>query len=381
MSTSNPTAAEVNQAYQDFLGRPADVGGLDWYLSSGKSLDEIKADLAYVGGTTVEQPTYGATSTEYIDPFAQYYQAPSAQENQFIAQRTTSQLAPRQDINYDELFTARPLTGGGNAPTATSINEAFETFFGRPADVPGIQGYLNSGKSIEQIRADLAYQALYAPETTLAPNAQYYEAPSTQQAEYISRLGGGVGVGQQPDTFTYGGFTPLDANQVRSLYTQKLGYEPTEADIEYWTRIYPMSPDVRMSPNPAQQTVNAILAASNLPQYKFLQQGVDLTGTRGVDFGGSRPAPTVFQPAPYTDYGAPQATEQPAETPFGGFFDQGFDPFDYTGIAPTPLTYTGYAPVSVPPFQGAYADLAPLPPVEAASTETGGDEGIAAIPT
>jgi hypothetical protein len=62
---------------------------------------------------------------------------------------------------------------------------------------------LQSGKSMEQINADLAYQALYAPELGLAQNVQYYEAPSQAQLGYIQSLGGGTPTFEREDTFTY----------------------------------------------------------------------------------------------------------------------------------------------------------------------------------
>jgi hypothetical protein len=56
---------------------------------------------------------------------------------------------------------------------------------------------------MEQINADLAYQALYAPELGLAQNAQYYEAPSQAQLGYIQSLGGGTPTAEREDTFSY----------------------------------------------------------------------------------------------------------------------------------------------------------------------------------
>ena len=174
-------------------------------------------------------------------------------------------LTPRTGYDYDAFYKVRPLEDGGTAPTPESINEAFEMYFNRPADMPGIQGYMGSGKSIEQIRADLAYQSLYAPELTLAPNAQYYEAPSKDQLGYIQSLGGGAPTSEREDLFSYTApiFTEQDVNEMYD----RLGYPPTAADIEYYTKIYPTSPDVRFSPNPRMQIVNAILAGSGPPQY------------------------------------------------------------------------------------------------------------------
>jgi hypothetical protein len=287
-------------------------------------------------------------------------------------------LTPRAGYDYDAFYKVRPLEDGGTAPTPESINEAFEMYFNRPADMPGIQGYMNSGKSIEQIRADLGYQSLYAPELTLAPNAQYYETPSKDQLSYIQSLGGGTPTSEREDLFSYTApiFTEQDVNEMYD----RLGYPPTAADIEYYTKIYPTSPDVRFSPNPRMQIVNAILAGSNLPQYQYLKKDVDLTGDKTFSYAGTPINPTQLAAQQYSDYrGAPPT--QPA-APFGGFFgDDNFNPFDYTGIAPTPLTYTGYDPTAVQ-YQSELANQYSVPTVPPPVSEAVGDEGIAAaLPT
>lgn len=87
------------------------------------------------------------------------------------------------------------------AITAAQLNELYETYLGRPADVAGIQGYQASGKSLSEISADLAWVAATSPEQSLASNAQYYEAPSQSQTQYIQSLGGGTPTYQNPDTF------------------------------------------------------------------------------------------------------------------------------------------------------------------------------------
>jgi hypothetical protein len=281
------------------------------------------------------------------------------------------------------------LNKEGTAPTPEAINRAFETFYNRPADTAGIQGYLQSGKSMEQINADLAYQALYAPELGLAQNAQYYEAPSQAQLGYIQSLGGGTPTAEREDTFSYTPAPPLSAEEVTSIYRDQFGYDPTPQDLKYYTQVYAMSPDVRYSANPRQQTINAILAGSGLPQYEYLKTGTDLTGTQGVNYTGTPINPSQLAArGEYIDYRTNPSTPstpltQPA-APFGGFFgDDNFNPFDYTGIAPTPLTYTGYDPTAVQ-YQSNLANLSQysVPAVAPPVSEAVGDEGIAAaLPT
>ena len=235
-------------------------------------------------------------------------------------------LTPRTGYDYDAFYKVRPLEDGGTAPTPESINEAFEMYFNRPADMPGIQGYMDSGKSIEQIRADLGYQSLYAPELTLAPNAQYYEAPSQAQLGYIQSLGGGAPTSEREDLFSY--TAPIFTEQdVIEMY-DRLGYPPTAADIEYYTKIYPTSPDVRFSPNPRMQIVNAILAGSDLPQYQYLKEGTDLTTDENFfSYAGTPRSPASIADAGYVDYRTSPSTQTMAR--FCGFFcDDNFYPFD-----------------------------------------------------
>jgi hypothetical protein len=340
----------INTAYLSTLGRPADPEGLAFYsaqLEAGRSVGEILADLNFAveSGRENVEANRQANATQNLTPQIQAARDASAgggdnlptvnlpvvNAPQLERNPVYPTLQVREDVNYDQLFGAKPLDQGGTAPTPEAINRAFETFYNRPADTAGIQGYLQSGKSMEQINADLAYQSLYAPELGLAQNAQYYEAPSQAQLGYIQSLGGGTPTFEREDTFTYTTPDPLTAEEVTSIYQKQFGYDPTPQDLEYWTQVYAMSPDVRYSANPRQQTINAILAGSDLPQYEYLKKDTDLTGTQGVNYKGTPINPT-------------QLANQPA-APFGGFFgDDNFNPFDYTGIAPTPGMYRGYDP-------------------------------------
>jgi hypothetical protein len=312
---------------------PASVQTIDLDLPTRPSVDATTSSLDMPNKQDVSDASGGASLA-----------TPSTQleSNPFFPT-----LQVREDVNYDQLFGAKPLDQGGTAPTPETINRAFETFYNRPADTAGIQGYLQSGKSMEQISADLAYQALYAPELGLAQNAQYYEAPSQAQLGYIQSLGGGTPTAEREDTFSYTPAPPLSAEEVTSIYRDQFGYDPTPQDLEYYTQVYAMSPDVRYSANPRQQTINAILAGSGLPQYEYLKTGTDLTGTQGVNYTGTPINPSQLAArGEYIDYRTtPSTPSTQTAAPFGGFFgDDNFNPFDYTGIAPTPGMYRGYDP-------------------------------------
>jgi hypothetical protein len=319
----------------DLIGRSQTGGVSNLEFDRYGGYQAVKDVYNASGGSYAPpRPSVDATNTSLTTPSTQL------ERNPFFQTYT-----PRSDVNYDELFTARSLDQGGTAPTAESINEAFETFYNRPADMPGVQGYLNSGKSIEQIRADLAYSALYSPELGLSKDVEYYEAPSATQLQYIQNLGGGAPTSTREDTFSYVEPSVITADEVRQIYTNQFGYEPTQQDIEYWTNIYPMSPAARMAGNSKQQTINAMLVGSDLPQYQYLETDTDLSGTRGQApiYTGTPMNPTQLANQQDSDYRGAAPT-QPTN-PFGGFFgDENFNPFDYTGIAPTPGMYRGYDP-------------------------------------
>jgi hypothetical protein len=334
----------------DLIGRSQTEGVLTSEFDKYGGYQAVKNVYDASGGASVAQPRVDPASVQTIDSDLPTRPSVDATNTSLATPSTQLESNPffptlqvREGVNYDQLFGAKPLDQGGTAPTPEAINRAFETFYNRPADTAGIQGYLQSGKSMEQINADLAYQALYAPELGLAQNAQYYEAPSQAQLGYIQSLGGGTPTFEREDTFTYTTPDPLTAEEVTSIYQKQFGYDPTPQDLEYWTQVYAMSPDVRYSANPRQQTINAILAGSDLPQYEYLKKDTDLTGTQGVNYKGTPINPTQLANQQYSDYRGAAPT-QPTN-PFGGFFgDENFNPFDYTGIAPTPGMYRGYDP-------------------------------------
>jgi hypothetical protein len=349
----------------DLIGRSQTGGVLTSEFDKYGGYQAVKDVYDASGGASVAQPRVDPASVQTIDLDLPTRPSVDATNTSLATPSTQLESNPffptlqvREDVNYDQLFGAKPLDQGGTAPTPETINRAFETFYNRPADTAGIQGYLQSGKSMEQINADLAYQALYAPELGLAQNAQYYEAPSQAQLGYIQSLGGGTPTFEREDTFSYTAPDPLTAKEVTSIYRDQFGYDPTPQDLEYYTQVYAMSPDVRYSPNPRQQTINAILAGSGLPQYEYLKTGTDLTGTQGVNYTGTPINPSQLAArGEYIDYRTtPSTPSTQTAAPFGGFFgDDNFNPFDYTGIAPTPLTYKGYDPTAVQ-YQSELAD-------------------------
>jgi hypothetical protein len=367
LDSSQFTAPITPSIAADLIGRSQTGGVLTSEFDKYGGYQAVKNVYDASGGASVAQPRVDPASVQTIDLDLPTRPSVDATNTSLTTPSTQLERNPffptlqvREDVNYDKTFGAegKSLEQGGTAPTPETINRAFETFYNRPADTAGIQGYLQSGKSMEQINADLAYQALYAPELGLAQNAQYYEAPSQAQLGYIQSLGGGTPTFEREDTFSYTAPDPLTAKEVTSIYRDQFGYDPTPQDLEYYTQVYAMSPDVRYSPNPRQQTINAILAGSGLPQYEYLKTGTDLTGTQGVNYTGTPINPSQLAArGEYIDYRTtPSTPSTQTAAPFGGFFgDDNFNPFDYTGIAPTPLTYKGYDPTAVQ-YQSELAD-------------------------
>jgi hypothetical protein len=70
---------------------------------------------------------------------------------------------------------------------------------------------------------------------------------------------------------------PITADEV-DIYLSRISLAMTpHRKILNTGRIYAMSrKNVRYSPNPRQQTINAMLVGSNLPEYQYLEKDTDL---------------------------------------------------------------------------------------------------------
>jgi hypothetical protein len=109
------------------------------------------------------------------------------------------------------------LSSVSSVATPVQINQAFEDYLGRPVDTSGLEGYLSMGKSIDDIRADLAYVASQSPETKLASDVKYYEAPSDLQLTYIQGLGGGIPTFTNPNLYTSSIYKTPQSSNVEAL--------------------------------------------------------------------------------------------------------------------------------------------------------------------
>lgn len=106
-------ADQINQLYRSVLGRDADAGGLNNYVRSGLSLDQVRASLE---------------------------SSPEKRSQQAAASRpAASSPAPQPAAD----------------PRAQQIRDLYRSVLGREADAGGLDTYVRSGLSIEQVRSSL----------------------------------------------------------------------------------------------------------------------------------------------------------------------------------------------------------------------------------
>lgn len=111
-TNTNARKSAIESLYQSYLGRPADAAGLDWYVNSNKTLEQIRDDFIF--------QTIGVSDT-----------------NQSANPSTSSE--------------------SGQVSRASQISSLYQELLGRPADAAGLEWYANSDKSLEQIASDLEY--------------------------------------------------------------------------------------------------------------------------------------------------------------------------------------------------------------------------------
>lgn len=113
-TTTNTDARKsaIESLYQSYLGRPADAAGLDWYINSNKTLEQIRDDFIF-------------QSTSI---------SPIAAGNQVL-----SNSEAERSLRSDQ------------------ISSLYQQYLGRPADEAGLAYYASSDKSLRQIAADLEY--------------------------------------------------------------------------------------------------------------------------------------------------------------------------------------------------------------------------------
>ena len=225
--------SQLNTAYTDNVGRDIGAPGLDFYSkelldnmrdsTTGKSWDQILADLDYsTEGQAYTSPAETQTASlnqAYMDNLGRPIQDAGSnfyndQLNQYNADPTTGKSLDQ--IRADLDYSAEGQAYTSPAETQTSrLNQAYIDNFGRGIGSAGQQFYndqLNqynadptTGKSWEQIMADLDYSA----------EGQAYTSPAEQAAIDAQNAAGGGG-GNNTDMAAFHQ-SILDANRAKRL--------------------------------------------------------------------------------------------------------------------------------------------------------------------
>ena len=132
--------AKIKAAYQNILGRSADAAGLDYWMKSGKSVDQIEKDLAYakVAGAYARGGIVGAYAT-----------GGRVGNGVFNVDSVRARYAGGGDIL---------LAGGEHVTRATSVNQQTAPILDHINRTGRLPGNDNSGLAaeIQALRAELA---------------------------------------------------------------------------------------------------------------------------------------------------------------------------------------------------------------------------------
>ena len=155
---TGPTAAQVNDLYQKYLGRDAEQAGLDYWMNSGGTLADLEYNISI---------------------------SPEAQEYSDGQQDTASETTPTNEVTTDAIFAL------------------YQQYLGRNPELAGLNYWLNSGGTL----ADLAYNI------SISPEAQEYAASQEQTGAFTGgvNVGGGSFTPGTPQRLSY---TPMQLPSV-----------------------------------------------------------------------------------------------------------------------------------------------------------------------
>ncbi len=170
------TAAEINALYDEMLGRAPGNTAVEYWLSTGDSLDKIKSDIAM--------------SPEYAS-YQQSLQTPTTPGT-----TTPGTTTPG---------TTTPTTSN---PTAAQITSIYTTMLGRAPDANGLEYWLNSGEPLTSIAGNIAlsdeYQQRLNELSTISAADQLKKFNMLKQAQQYSD----ILKGQNQDTTRGQSFLP-----------------------------------------------------------------------------------------------------------------------------------------------------------------------------
>lgn len=157
---TGPTAAQVNSLYQKYLGRDAKQAGLDYWLNSGGTLEDVEYNISI---------------------------SPEAKEYATNQQDTSSTPTPTSEVTTDAIF------------------GLYQQYLGRNPELAGLNYWLNSGGTL----ADLEYNI------SISPEAQEYADSQAQTGTGVF-TGGGSGASFTPGTPQGLSYTPMQLPSVAS---------------------------------------------------------------------------------------------------------------------------------------------------------------------
>ena len=386
-------ANQINQIYQEELGGNADAGGLQFYadlVKSGVPLDRIRAEIDdSPEGRVFDELKQTSGSRQTITDMGQASAFDLATQNIYGTDPYVEAVRTFQEEAYKPKTTTRPGTGTGSTSRADElaqygyINNLYLDYLGRPASLAELQGYANEfGSSVDkdetqafilggvqsgEISQDRANSLLAALGIGGDDDGPGGDGPGGDGPGGGGPGGGGPGGGdrqsQIENLYQTTFYRPADPGslefyttgegknytidelrqqflespeglrvaQTAQLYTDYLGRPPDATGLRYWLNMFGETID----PNERYQ----FLLEAQKNNESLLEPGLEFLSTY---VPGGREIPL----SPYTDYRTIPAEETVG--PFGGFFaseeDATVNPFDYTGIAPTPGMYRGYDP-------------------------------------
>ena len=341
------TTEQVNQLYGQLLGR----SGADQYLQnwaqSGMSIDQIAADIA----ASPEGRQYAAQQPP-----------PPVQQTTYAAPATTEPVPTANPVSGQQA----PLT---QAVTPRDVNAIYEELLGRSGADSYIQQWVDSGGSLEEIRAGIAG----------SPEGQAYAASQTTSANQ-----------NNSNQAVLDAINAQQAAQAESFASQQETYNAQLAEQEA------RYAEQQASYQSQQEALMSQLAAQREAQQNMLST-----------YGQSAKGGTGQQPPPVMDQTpTPQPTQQPAQAdagyyrnPYSSGYGMGYqDPYasqqympqrglmgpsGFGGYSPYGGGKGGYRPQPSPSFMGKggprpMASSPASPPAMAPSTAPATDPAMAA---
>ncbi|HET6879480.1 MAG TPA: DUF4214 domain-containing protein [Pirellulales bacterium] len=153
VSPGNANAAYVEQVFQDVLGRPADSGGLTWWVS------QLDAGAPRASVATAIDHTSEYFATDVIVPGYEKFLGRSP-DSSGLSVWTGALAAGMTDVQFEAQLAASPeyyARAGGN--NTAWIDALYAAFLGRPADTQGVSYWvdqLSAGKTRANVADALA---------------------------------------------------------------------------------------------------------------------------------------------------------------------------------------------------------------------------------